>query len=73
MLHHLLNRKLLHDLGNMGYPLYSHVAEKVGHEWPVAMAPFGPTSTAVGAPPSAALAPKITSAATVHVRGGFSK
>jgi hypothetical protein len=34
--HHLLNRKLLRDLGDMGNPLYALVAEKMGHRRPVA-------------------------------------
>jgi hypothetical protein len=68
--HHLLNCKLLRDLGDMGNPLYSLVAEKTGHERPTVTAPFGLTSTVAGAPLDGALAPKITSAAMVQVGGG---
>jgi hypothetical protein len=73
--HHLLNCKLLHDLGDVGNPLYSLVVEKTGHGWPSATVQFGRTSTVVGAPSGGALAPKITSAATVQAEGegGFSK
>jgi hypothetical protein len=58
--HHLLNRKLLHDLGDM---------ESMGHEWTAVTAPFGLTSMVAGAPPSGAPAPKITSATTVQGAG----
>jgi hypothetical protein len=68
--HHLLNCKLPRDLGDMGNPLYSVVAEKTGHERPAATAPFDPTSMAAGAPPGDAPAPKITSVGTVQVGGG---
>jgi hypothetical protein len=67
--HHLLNHKLLCDLGDMGNPIYSLMAEKTGHGRPVAMAPFDRTSTAVGAPLSGAPARKITSVATVQAGG----
>jgi hypothetical protein len=68
--HHLLNRKLLRDIGDMVNPLYSLVVEKAGHRWPAVTALFRLTSTAIGAPPGGASAPKITSVATVHVGGG---
>jgi hypothetical protein len=72
--HHLLNCKLLHDLGDVGNPLYSLVVEKTGHGRPSATVQFGRTSTVVGAPSGGALAPKISSAATVQAEGGgFSK
>jgi hypothetical protein len=64
--HHLLNRKLLRNLGDMGNPLYSLVEEKTGHERPAVTAQFGWTSTGIGAPSGSAPAPKITSAATVQ-------
>jgi hypothetical protein len=69
--HHLLNRQLLRDIGDMGNPLYSLVAEKVGHGRPAATALFSPTSTVAGAPPTGASAPKITSAAIVQVGWGL--
>jgi hypothetical protein len=69
--HHLLNCKLPRDLGDMGNPLYSVVAEKTGHERPAATAPFDPTSMAAGAPPGGAPAPKITFVGTVQVGGGL--
>jgi hypothetical protein len=68
----LLNCKLLHDLGDVGNPLYSLVVEKTGHGWPSVTVQFGWTSTVVGAPSGGALAPKITSAATVQAEGGAS-
>jgi hypothetical protein len=36
--HHLLNHKLLRDLGDVGNPLYSLVVEKMGHGRPTATA-----------------------------------